>query len=254
MKRRRVKMTTKFTPKLLFITTLIVVIGSAAAIAIAQTYFQDDFEDPNVSQKKWVDIYGTWEFKDGEYQQLLGEPNCMSVVADDYWDESWNEYTYELRGNKISGAEGFLIMFRCRGQLQARGKALRDHPARMATQTPALEYWWNLGGWGNSRSQVESWGGKAGANSNHTVDTDKWHEIKIVNTPTNYTLFMDGEKVATVEDAIQNGVGRVGLATWSTLARFDDVLVYGSGGPDVGVSPMGKATSAWGAIKFKLAP
>jgi len=245
-------MKARFKHKLFFIATLVVAVG-LATIAIAQMYFQDNFDDPSVSQKKWVDIYGQWEFKDGEYHQLLNEPNCMSVVADDYWDESWSEYTYELRGNKIDGAEGFLIMFRCRGQLQDRGKALRDHPARMAGLQPALEYWWNLGGWGNSRSQVESWGGNAGANSNHTIDTDKWYDIKIANTSKDYTLYINGEEVATVEDGTEGGVGRIGLATWSTTARFDDVMVYGPQGPTA-VAPIGKTTTTWGNIKFKLAP
>ena len=47
----------------------------------------------------------------------------MSVVADEFWDDEWNDYTFEMRGSKISGAEGFLIMFRCQGLMQARGQA-----------------------------------------------------------------------------------------------------------------------------------
>ncbi|MFQ6044079.1 MAG: family 16 glycoside hydrolase [Candidatus Poribacteria bacterium] len=123
----------------------------------------------------------------------------------------------------------------------------------MAGLQPPLQYRWNLGGWGNSRSQVESWGGQAGANSTHTINTGEWYEIKIVNTPTDYTLYLNGEEVATVEDDTQDGVGRIGLATWSTTARFDDVMVYGPQGP-TGVDHKGKTTTTWGNIKFKLAP
>ena len=219
-----------------------------ANIVTAQLYFEDDFDNVNESQKKWVDLYGTWEFKDKEYHQLLNEENCMSIVTDDYWDEDWNDYTFELRGNKISGAEGFLIMFRCQGTMEPRGKNLENHPPRMQNQA-RLEYWWNLGGWGNTRSQIETWGvSRAGANSTHTIDTDKWYTIKIVNTPTSYTLIIDDEEVHKINDDSRDGVGRIGLATWNTTARYDDVLVYGPDGP-LPVDPKGKLATSWAFIK-----
>lgn len=219
--------------------------------ANAQTYFADSFDNPNESQKKWVDIYGQWEFKNKEYHQLMNAVNCMSVVADEYWNDDWNNYTFEVRANKISGAEGFLIMFRCMGRMQDRGVPLRAHPPRMEKQT-ALQYWWNLGGWGNVRSQVESWGGVAGANTGHTIDTDRWYKIKIVNTPNDYTLFLDDKEIASVKDSTREGKGRIGLATWSTLARFDDVVVYGPKGLSQAVKPEEKVTTTWAFVKSKL--
>lgn len=217
----------------------------------AQTYFADNFDDPAESQKKWVDIYGQWEFKDKEYHQLMNAVNCMSVVADEYWDDNWNNYTYEVRANKVSGLEGFLIMFRCTGRMQDRGVVLRAHPPRMEKQ-PSLEYWWNLGGWNNTRSQVESWGGIAGAHSAHTIETNRWYEIKIVNTPDSYTVYLDGKEVGSVKDSTQQGMGRIGLATWNTVARYDDVIVYGPKGPSSQVvKPKAKVTTTWSYIKLK---
>ena len=216
--------------------------------ALSQLYFEDNFDNPSKSKDKWVPLWGTWEFKDKEYHQLNNDSNCMSIIADDFWDEEWNDYTYEVRGNKISGAEGFLIMFRCQGLMETRGKQLKEHPPRMQKQT-RLEYWWNLGGWGNTTSKVESWGGVASPNTNHTIDTDKWYNIKIVNTPTNYTLYLNDEKVDnTINDSTREGVGRVGVATWATLARYDDVLVYGPDGP-LPVDPKGKVATTWGFLK-----
>ena len=220
-------------------------------IAVAQNYFADDFEDSQASAAKWVDLFGQWEFTDGEYIQNEQVPNCMSVVADEYWDESWSDYTFEVNANRIDGAEGFLIMFRSRGLMQARGQALRDHPQRMESLDPPLQYWWNVGGWGNTRSQVESWGGVAGADSTDTIESDQWYNIKIVNTPTDYTILLDDQEVAKVEDDTQDGMGRPGLATWSTAARFDDVKVYGPAGP-TSVEPTGKAATTWGHIKSKV--
>ena len=221
-----------------------------AVRADAQIYFQDDFEDQGVSADKWVDLWGTWEVADGEYHQSEGVPNAMSVIADGFWDDTIDEYTYEVRGKKTGGAEGFLIMFRLRGMMEARGQALRDHPPVMAAQTPSLEYWWNLGGWGNTRSQVESWGGLGGANSGHIIDDDAWYDITIGSTPTDYTLFINDEEVATIADPAQDGLGRVGLATWSTQASYDDVLVYGPEGP-LAVNPAGKTATTWAKVKAR---
>ncbi len=227
--------------------------GLMGSVASAQTYFSDDFNNPDESEGKWHPLYGQWEFEDDEYHQLLNAVNCMSVVSDDYWDDSWNEYTFEVKANKISGAEGFLIMFRCMGQMQPRDVMLQDHPPRMQDDAVNLQYWWNLGGWANVRSQVESWGGMAGANTNHTIDMDRWYEIKIVNTPEKYTLFLDGDEIASVNDKTQNGAGRVGLATWSTTARFDDVIVYGSSGPSAqAVEPAQKLATSWARVKSRL--
>lgn len=232
----------------MLLTVCCIAVG-VATIAVAQTYFEDNFDDPKASEEKWVDLFGDWEFKDDEYHQLLNSPNCMSLVADEFWDEAWSDYTFEVQGNKMDGAEGFLIMFRCRGQMDPRGQGLRKPPPRMDDQKPSLEYWWNLGGWGNTRSQVESWGGIAGANSNDTIETDEWYNIKIVNTPANYTVILDDKEVASVKDDTQDGIGRVGLATWSTTARYDNVIVYGPDGPSLPVSPQGKTATTWGRLK-----
>ena len=224
-----------------------------ATLAVAQTYFADDFEDSKESEKKWVDLWGAWDFKDVEYQQTDLVPNAMSVVADEFWDDSWNDYTFEVNGLKTDGAEGFLIMFRCQGTMELRGQALRKHPPRMEKLKPSLEYWWNLGGWGNSRSQVESWGGKAGANSNDTIESDEWYDIKIVNTPDDYTVILNDKEVANVADDTEKGVGRIGLATWSTAAIYDNVIVYGPDGPSPqAVDAKDKITTTWGNIKSQL--
>ncbi len=223
---------------------------SFTTITSSQIYFEDDFDNVNESQEKWTPLWGTWEFKDKEYHQLLNDSNCMSIVTDKYWEEDWNDYTFEVRGNKISGAEGFLIMFRCQGTMNPRGKNLETHPPRMQNQDQ-LEYWWNLGGWNNTRSQIETWGvsaGQAGANSSHTIDTDEWYNIKIVNTPTSYTLIINDEEVHEISDNSRDGVGRIGVATWNTTARFEDVLVYGPKGA-LPVDPNGKIATSWGLIK-----
>jgi hypothetical protein len=226
-----------------FCSSLIIPYSSSA-----QIYFQDDFSQ---GDSKWVDIWGQWEVEGGEYHQSLRDDNCMSVVADEFWQEEWVEYTFRLKAKKLGGAEGFLIMFRLHGALQPRGRALRDLPPRMNAQTPTTQYWWNLGGWANVRSCVERWINGAlieQANTGHTINTGEWYEIKIENRADSYTLFLNDEKIADVQDSETEG-GRIGLATWQTEALFDDVIVYGPEGEGMALNASGKLPIKWGLVK-----
>jgi hypothetical protein len=221
-----------FVPKKISFPTIVLSFLLIPYVVSAQTYFQDDFSQ---GSSKWVDIWGEWAVEDGAYHQSMVDDNCMSVVADEFWQEEWTEYT---------------IMFRLHGALEPRGRALRDLPPRMDAQTPRTEYWWNLGGWGNTRSVVERWIDgvriEQGA-SNHVVVEGEWHDIKIENRVDGYTLYFDGEKVADVADSDVQG-GRIGLASWLTNVLLDDVVVYGAMGATA-VAASGKLPVKWGLIK-----
>jgi hypothetical protein len=217
----------------------------------AQVYFEDDFSQ---GMSKWVDLWGDWDIQDGALHQGAIDDNCMAVVADEFWQEEWTEYTMELSAKKLSGNEGFLIMFRLHGAPEARGKTLRALPPRMEGQSPMTEYWWNIGGWGNTRTVIERWIGNVRIEQGlvagtHGVELDQWHNIKIENRLDGYNVYFDGEELAAVEDADVEG-GRIGLATWATEALFDDVVVYGPDGP-AAVAPAGKLPTSWGSIKSK---
>ena len=75
------------------------------------------------------------------------------------------------------------------------------------------------------------------------------NDIKIINTPKDYTVILNDKEVAKVEDDTQDGIGRIGLATWSTEARYDSVIVYGPDGPSAPVKANGKASLTWGYLK-----
>ena len=237
-----------FAPKYRFFLISVLAFSLVPCFASAQIYFEDDFSQ---GMSKWVDLWGDWDIQDGALHQSLISDNCMAVVADEFWQDEWTEYTFEVRAKRLTGAEGFLIMFRLNGQPEPRGMALRDLPPRMADQDPRTEYWWNIGGWGNTRTVVERWINSArieqGLVAPHGVVEGQWHDIKIENRLDGYTLYFDGEQFADVEDAeVQSG--RIGLATWLTEALFDDVVVYGPEGPTA-VAPSGKLPVRWGSVK-----
>jgi len=216
--------------------------------ATAQLYLEDDFSGDD---SNWVSIWGDWVVEDGVYKLTSSDSNQMSVIADSAWNEDWVEYTFEVEARKIEGAEAFLILFRLYGDLQPRDKALRALPAGMQDDGRSTQYWWNLGGWGNTRSGVERWieGARVeqGFEEGHSIETDVWYNIKIENREDGYTLYLNDEMFAEVEDAEVSG-GRIGLGSWITVVEYDNVLVYGPEGPTA-VSPQAKLSTTWGRIK-----
>ncbi len=87
------------------------------------------------------------------------------------------DYTLTLKARKISGAEGFLIMF-----------AVRDDRAKS---------WWNLGGWGNKSHAIEM-GGEMMDSKPGTIETGKWYDIKIELKGTSIRCYLDGQLIHDV--------------------------------------------------------
>ncbi len=75
-----------------------------------------------------------WKAQDGALQQSAEKEFIRALAG----DKSWTDYTLTLKARKISGAEGFLILFHINGN--------EDRT------------WWNIGGWGNTADAIESGG------------------------------------------------------------------------------------------------
>jgi alpha-L-arabinofuranosidase len=85
-------------------------------------------------------------------------------------DRDWTNYTLTLQARKISGAEGFLILFHIRGDEDRR--------------------WWNIGGWGNTADAIEA-DGLLGRKSAH-IETGRWYDLKVVVTGNHVQCYRDG--------------------------------------------------------------
>lgn len=127
----------------------------------------------------WKPVAGKWEVVDGVYRQSDNATDRRSVFA----EESWTDVTYSLKARKISGAEGFLIMFHVK---DANNFA-----------------WWNLGGWGNSRHAIEvaTGGGKSqlGSSVNGRIETGRWYDIRIEIKDLTVKCFLDGKLIHEAE-------------------------------------------------------
>ncbi len=138
-----------------------------------QTLFASDFAN---GTEGWKLLGGEWKAKDGVLAQQAVTENLRAVAG----DKTWNDYTYSLKARKLGGAEGFLVLFR-----------VRDDQAKS---------WWNIGGWGNSRHQLEA-DGIADAGVPGRIETGKWYDIRIELQGGNVKCYLDGKLVHDVSCA-----------------------------------------------------
>jgi hypothetical protein len=102
---------------------------------------------------------GAWEPQDGALRQTSNATDCRAIAG----SPDWTDYTYSVKARKIAGAEGFLVMFHVEN---------RDN-----------YIWWNIGGWGNTRTAIEraTNGGKReiGRVVPMSIETGRWYDIRI---------------------------------------------------------------------------
>jgi alpha-L-arabinofuranosidase len=110
-----------------------------------------------------------WEVQDGALRQSAEKEFIRALAG----DKKWSDYTLTLKARKISGAEGFLILFRINGD--------EDRT------------WWNIGGWNNSQDGIEA-GETLDSKPSH-IDADHWYDIKVTVSGKNVKCWLDGEKI-----------------------------------------------------------
>ncbi len=131
--------------------------------------------------KNWTVTSGDWRVEDGAYRQNERHQPALSVLN---IEPPAGEYTISLRARKIGGREGFLIGFK--------------------RAENGMHYWWNLGGWGNSRHAIEkvtSGGGgdDYGRAVQGQIETNRWYDIRIEVQGENVRCYLDNELVHEID-------------------------------------------------------
>ena len=136
-----------------------------------QRLFTEDF---STAANDWVARDGRWSVAGGTYRQAAGGQPALSHITKPV---AKGDYTYSLRARKTGGAEGFLIGF----------NVVDDDNF----------YWWNLGGWGNSRHVVEKCtdGSKQelGQQIQGRIEANRWYDIRIEVKDQKIRCFLDGK-------------------------------------------------------------
>jgi alpha-L-arabinofuranosidase len=117
---------------------------------------------------------GNWAVQDGAYVQTQTTGENTMVTAG---DPAWTNYDLELTATKRAGDEGFLIGF--------------------GVQDTGTYHWWNLGGWGNTQSGVESTVNGARSTlltDDTTIEAGRAYDIRVEVRGRQVTLFLDGQE------------------------------------------------------------
>ena len=120
-----------------------------------QTLYQSDFTSGSVG---WQLGTGTWITSNGMFEQTAGGTDNTAT----YGSTSWSNYTYNLRALKLSGSEGFLIIFNWLNN--------------------SNWFWWNIGGWNNTQTGIEyTQNGQKSllAAVPMSINTGQWYDISI---------------------------------------------------------------------------
>jgi alpha-L-arabinofuranosidase len=139
-----------------------------------------------------------WKASDGVLHQKAEREFIRALVS----DGKWTDYTITLKARKISGSEGFLILFNVGND--------DDHN------------WWNIGGWGNTQDGIE--GGDTLDGKPSHIETGRWYDLKLTVAGNHVKCWLDGQLIHDV-DFGGDKIVKALYATAATDAQTGDVIV-----------------------------
>ena len=139
-----------------------------------------------------------WKAQDGALRQTAEKEFIRALAG----DKLWTDYTLTLKARKISGAEGFLILF---------------HIAGNDDRT-----WWNIGGWGNTQDAIEC-GGTTDSKPSQ-IDSGRWYDIKLTVAGRHVKCWLDGQLIHDIDFDAGGKVNAL-YAAAATDAQTGDVIV-----------------------------
>ncbi|HBF34512.1 TPA: hypothetical protein DDW35_08100 [Candidatus Sumerlaeota bacterium] len=121
----------------------------------------------------WKTFGGDWAAQGGVLAQT-GGASPAALLLD---KEIPADCTMTLKARKTGGEEGFLILFKAKGI--------------------AERIWWNVAGWGNTKSALEGQG-VPGDDQEIKVENNKWYDLKVELKGKQIRCSMDGKVIHDV--------------------------------------------------------
>jgi len=123
---------------------------------------------------------GQWSVVDGALQQSSTQQTGMRVFTG---DKEWTDYTVTVKARKISGNEGFYLIFRA------------SDDRNLAS--------FNVGGAGNTKAhlsmRVNNTYSEIGDSTPMIVEENRWYDVKAEVKGDTVTGYVDGKKMATAQ-------------------------------------------------------
>ncbi len=144
---------------------------------------EQDFER-NTFTREWEKVSdGDWSVKDGALVQASTRTDTGTYAntgtAAYFGEKNWKNYTFTVDATKTGGDEGFLIPF--------------------AVEDKDNNYFWNIGGWGNTVSALQKVSGASksdaikATNRPMVVRKNRTYHLKIVVTESNIKCYIDDQ-------------------------------------------------------------
>jgi alpha-L-arabinofuranosidase len=132
-----------------------------------KTLFESDFSK---GLDGWKTAGGDWKTVDGVLRQSAIAENVRAVAG----DPLWTDYDLTLKARKLSGQEGFLVLF----------------------ETPGIDspVWWNIGGWRNTEHGLQG-EGLPERRVRGSIETGRWYDIRIESRANSVKAYLDGKLV-----------------------------------------------------------
>jgi len=130
----------------------------------------------NLDPAEWRVVSGDFRTRDGHYVQLNTNSDPAISLSPESFDG--DVVTYTVRARKTAGREGFLIVFGAKDDRHT--------------------YWWNLGGWDNTRHAIEL--DEDGSRTILTetpgsIEDNAWYDMKVELSPGRVRCSLNGALV-----------------------------------------------------------
>jgi hypothetical protein len=147
---------------------------------------------------------GEWSREGDELVQAeSNSPVCLI-----FGDVEWTDYDFSCEAMRVTGPNGFVIIFRAPDKFNWEGFA--------------------VGTWNNQRhgwtSLRENVGTGLKQSRNAGVNANEWHKVRVGVRGQRCQCFLDEELLFDFTDQMQ-ARGAVGFRTWATSARFRNIKV-----------------------------
>jgi alpha-L-arabinofuranosidase len=128
----------------------------------------------------WTFTGDKWSIVQGALKPSALDSETWGTIG----DPNWTDYTLRLKARKTAGKEGFLILFHV---------------------TDGDNYvWWNVGGWGNTRTQLEAkhdWNSDPlGRSANFTVQPNRWYDLRLEVSGHHVRCYADDRLISEASD------------------------------------------------------
>jgi len=142
----------------------------------SRTLYIADFSK---SLDDWYFHGGQWKVVDDFLKQSSNDRDCWATIG----ETAWTNYTVSVKARKITGDEGFILLFRV---LDNNNYA-----------------WFNVGGWKNTKAQLEicvkGSRNAIGPATNFTVESNRWYDLKVEVEGEKAKCYVDGKMLCNTD-------------------------------------------------------